>query len=321
MHWSKLLAALAGACLLPLQPVFAHGFAGPHMFISTLLIDDPNVADEASLPTFSFLPQPTDGGVTPGLYALEFELDKRITENFGLSVAGGYQWLRTPGSKTFQGWENLEGTAKYKLYVNPEHEFMLSVGVSREFARTGTTGVNGAAIDNDDTSSTSPTVYFGKGFGDLPIGYLRPLAITGTLSYTIADKKLKVVGSDPDTGDAVFNNGIWNQWSGGLSLQYSMRYLQSQVKDFGFSEFVNRLTPVVEFAWSSPASQPNQGSTQYLFGVGVNYTAQTYALTVEALIPGNKQTGSHVGVIAQFHLYFDDLFPNSLGKPVVSWFQ
>ena len=65
MHCSKFLAALAGASLLPLQPVFAHGFAGPHMFISTLLIDDPNVADEASLPTFSFLPQPTDGGLAP----------------------------------------------------------------------------------------------------------------------------------------------------------------------------------------------------------------------------------------------------------------
>ena len=57
-----LLAALAGASLLPIQPVFAHGFAGPHMFVSTLIIDDPNVADEASLPTFSYLPQPSDGG-------------------------------------------------------------------------------------------------------------------------------------------------------------------------------------------------------------------------------------------------------------------
>jgi hypothetical protein len=49
MHWSK----LAGACLLPLHPVFAHGFAGPHMAISTLLIDDPNVADEASRSSIS----------------------------------------------------------------------------------------------------------------------------------------------------------------------------------------------------------------------------------------------------------------------------
>ena len=321
MHRPILFAAFAGAGLLPIQAAFAHGFAGPHMFISTLLIDDPNVADEASLPTFSFLPQPTDSGPAPGLYALEYEFDKRITENFGGSVAAGYQWLRTPGAKTANGWENVEATLKYKFYVNPEHEFMASVGVSREFARTGANGTNGAVLGFDDSSSTTPKIYWGKGFGDLPIGFLRPFAITGTLGYTIADKKLKVIGSDPDTGDPLFNNGNANQWSGGVSLQYSMRYLQSQVKDVGLPEFVNRLTPVVEVAWSSPASRPNQDSTQYLIGAGVNYTAQAYAVTVEALIPGNRQTGSHMGVIAQFHLYFDDIFPNSLGKPIVDWWN
>jgi hypothetical protein len=106
-----------------------------------------------------------------------------------------------------------------------------------------------------------------------------------------------------------------------LSLQYSMRYLQGQVKDLGLPEFVNRLTPVVEVAWSSSASRPSQNSTQYLVGVGVNYTADWYGVGVEALIPGNRQTGSHVGVIAQFHLYFDDLLPHSLGKPIFEWFQ
>jgi hypothetical protein len=319
---NRFLAALAGAALLPAHVAFAHGFAGPHMFISTLLIDDPNVADEASVPTFMWLPQPTEGGgPAPGLYSLDFEFDKRITENFGFSIGDGYQWLRTPGAKTANGWGNLEAGLKYKPYVSAEHEFMLSVGLFREFARTGATGANGAALDIDDSSSTTPTIFWGKGFGDLPIGYLRPFAITGTLGYTVADKKLKVTGTDPVSGDPLFNNGISNQWSGGLSMQYSMRYLQSQVKDFGLPEFVNRLTPVVEVAWSSPASKPNQSSTQYLIGAGINYTAQNYAVTVEALIPGNKQTGSHLGVIAQFHLYFDDMFPNSLGKPIVNWWQ
>ena len=226
-----------------------------------------------------------------------------------------------PGAKTANGWENLEATLKYKVYVNPEHEFMLSLGVSREFARTGANGTNGAALDNDDSSSTTPKIYWGKEFGDVPIDFLRPLAITGILGYTIPDKKLKFTGSDPVTGDPLFNNGLSSQWNGGLSLQYSMRYLQTQVKDFGFPEFVNRLTPVVEVAWSSPASKPDQDHTQYLIGTGINYTAQSYAVTVEALIPGNKQTGSHVGVIAQLHLYFDDLFPTYLGKPIVGWFH
>jgi len=86
---NRFLAALAGAALLPAHGAFAHGFAGPHMFISTLLIDDPNVADEASVPTFMWLPQPTDGDTTPALYNLEFEFDKRITENFGFSLSDG----------------------------------------------------------------------------------------------------------------------------------------------------------------------------------------------------------------------------------------
>ena len=317
----KSLAAFAAASLLPAPSAWAHGFAGPHMFISTLLIDDPNVADEASLPTFFYLPQPADGGAAPKLYNVSFEFDKRITENFGFSISDGYSWLPMPGVGTASGWQNLEATLKYKAYVNPEHEFMLSVGVSREFARTGATGANGATLDNDDSSSTSPSIYWGKGFGDIPVPLLRPLALTGTLSYTIADKKLKIIGTDPDSGDLLYNNGTSNTWSGGLSLQYSFRYLQSQVKDYGWPEFVNRLTPVLEVAWSSPASKPNQDSTQYLFGIGLNYTAESYAVGVEALIPGNRQTGSHAGVIAQCHLYFDDLFPNSLGKPIVSWFK
>ncbi len=316
MRPDHLVAGLALGAIALSHHAAAHGFAGDHMFVSTLLIDDPNVADEASLPTFSDLSQSADGGPAPRAYGLNFEFDKRITDNFGFAVGSGYNWLTQPGTKTANGWSNLEITLKYKPYVSAAHEFMVSVGVQRELARTGANGMNGAVLDNDDSSSTTPLIYFGKGFGDLPIGFLRPLALTGELGYTIADKKLKV---DPANGSAV-NNGLSNAWTGGLSLQYSLRYLSSQVKDYGLPDFVNRLTPLVEVSWSSPASRPTQDSTYYLIGAGVNYTTTNYALSVEALIPGNRQTGSHLGVIAQFHLYFDDLLPGSLGKPIVDWF-
>jgi hypothetical protein len=316
MNPRYLLSTLTVSAMALTNHAHAHGYAGDHMFISTLLIDDPNVADEASLPTFSFLPQPTDGGPAANQYGLEFEWDKRITENFGFAIDSGYNWLTQPGAKTANGWNNLAVTLKYKPYVNADHEFMLSVGVQRDFARTGANGTNGAVLDNDDSSSTTPTIYFGKGFGDIPIGWVRPFALTGELGYTIADKKLKV---DPVSGDPV-NNGMSNAWSGGLSLQYSIRYLSSQVKDYGLPSFVNRLTPVVELAWSSSASRPSQDTTQYLWGIGINYTATDYAFGLEMLVPGNRNTGSHLGVIAQFHLYFDDLLPHSLGKPIAEWF-
>jgi hypothetical protein len=91
------------------------------------------------------------------------------------------------------------------------------------------------------------------------------------------------------------------------------------VRDIGLPPFLRAVTPIVELAWSSPASGPSTQGPQYLFGVGVNYLARSYAVGVEALIPANGQTGRAVGVTAQLHWYFDDLFPNSLGKPVLSW--
>src|SRR6201994_255054 len=261
MNRPCLLATLAAGIPAAAPHAYAHGYAGDHLFVSTLLIDDPFMEDEASLPTFSYLPQPGSDPV-PNQYAVNFEFDKRITETFGFAINDGYTWLTRPGDKTANGWNNLVVTLKDQVYVNAPHEFVISVGVQRVFARTGANGSNGAVLGNDDSSSTLPTLYFGKGFGDLPIGILRPLALTGELSYWIADKKLKV-----DQTGAPINNGISNRWSGGLSLQYSMRYLSSQVKDYGFPAWVNRLTPLVDLSWSSPASKPTADVTKYLWGV------------------------------------------------------
>jgi hypothetical protein len=316
MQSRYLFVPLAIVAMASPNHAWPHGFAGDHMFISTLLIDDPNVADEMSLPTFSYLPQPVSGGPAPNQYGSGFEYDKRITETFGFALNEGYTWLTQPGDKTANGWQNLIVTLKWKPYVSPGHEFMMSLGVQRVIAGVGAQGPNGATIDNDPSSSTIPTFYFGKGFGDVPVGWIRPIALTGELGYQIADEKLKGNAVSPSG----YNNGISNGWTGGLSLQYSIRYLSAQVKDYGLPDFVNKLTPVVELTWSTPASKPTQDTTQYLFGVGVNYTATNYAVGLEALIPGNRASGSHLGIIAQFHLYFDDLFPHSLGKPIVEWF-
>jgi hypothetical protein len=241
MRSSLKYAMLGVSALAFCHQANAHGFAGDHMFISTLLIDDPNVADEASLPTFQFLPQDAGNGQTSYNSNLGIELDKRITENFGFALNDGYTWLTQPGNKTANGWNNLVVTLKYKPYVSAEHEFMLSVGVQQEFARTGANGTNGATLGNTDSDITSPTIYFGKGFGDLPIGPLRALALTGELAYNFANVRLQ----EDQFGNAL-NNGNPNTWTGGLSLQYSMRYLSSQVKDYGLPDFVNKLTPVAD---------------------------------------------------------------------------
>ena len=63
---------------LPLSNAFAHCFVGARFFPATLLIDDPCVADEMSLPTVSWS---KTGDVPPATeWDIEVEISKRIAE-------------------------------------------------------------------------------------------------------------------------------------------------------------------------------------------------------------------------------------------------
>lgn len=305
-------AAFAAACLLA-SPAAAHAIAGARVFPVTLTIDDPGVADEASFPTVTY--QHGDGAVQEVDLGAEF--DKRITEDFGFALNDGTVIQDTEHDKTRVGANDLVITGKYQAFISAPHELIVSIGVIREFGHTGTTHTGA-----DIYGSTAPTLYFGKGLGDLPIGALRAFALTGEFSYAVADRELKSVAPPPAlppvTGLAAaqFNNGYANRWSGGLSLQYSLPYLVSQVRDLPIPGFFRHLVPLVELAWSSPAATPSNQPTQLVAAPGAIWMGQWYQVGVEALIPCNRASGSHVGLITQFHVFFDDLLPHSLGRPV-----
>jgi hypothetical protein len=299
--------ALAGVGILTAasQQADAHAVAGNRVFPVTLTMDDPGVSDEASVPTFQY--QRDDSSGTPtDKYGWNFEYDKTVTQNFGLGLNWGYNLNSVHGGKTAGGFQNLTLTAKYQTYVNAPHEFIMSLGVVREFGGTGNTN-QGA----DRFGSTEPTIYMGKGLGDLPIGALRAFAVTGELGYNFQDVKQN------STND---NQGGQNGVDAAISIQYSMPYLQSQVKDYGLPDFFNHLIPLVELTWNVPTGGVLTPSpTTFQIAPGVIYMADTWEFGVEALIPGNTAAGTHVGVIAMFHMFFDDMFPNSLGKPLVDW--
>ena len=91
------------------------------------------------------------------------------------------------------------------------------------------------------------------------------------------------------------------------------------MRDLGLPRFLTGLIPLLEVTWTSPASSPNAQRTAWTFAPGVIYMADTYQVGLEALIPANKGAGTTVGAIAQLHLFFDDLFPTTLGKPLLDW--
>ncbi len=316
--------AAALLCAAP-QAALAHAIAGARVFPVTLTLDDPGVADEATLPQFNEQRSGAQGGPGPvETVNLGLEYDKRITRNIGFVLNDSFTVAHTEHDKTRTGWQNLVVTGKGTVLVDAPHELIVSLGVIRTFGHTGTAHVGAA-----EYGATAPTIYLGKGLGDLPVQALRPFAVTGELSYSVADRELKSVAPPPPAslttigaGAAAvtqFNNGYANRWSGGFSLQYSIPYLQSQVRDTGMAPFFRHLVPLVEVAWSSPAASPGNQPAQFTVAPGAIWLGRAYQVGLEALIPGNKAAGSNVGVILQLHLFLDDLLPNSLGRPIADW--
>jgi hypothetical protein len=291
------LAAVAGAaCLAGSPAVSAHAVVGDRIFPATLTVDDPGVGDEFDT-QFGHIKTPDDNGDSMNVNTVSYEWDKLITQNLAFSVSSDYVSQNAPNGGSAKGWDNVTVGAKYLVYANARHEFMASIGLEAELGGTGAKAIG------DSFSTLSPTFYFGKGFGDLPtsLSYLRPFAVTGELG--------------PNLTTASSDNGP-NSFGWGFTLQYSIPYLQTQVKDLGLPQPFSNLIPVVEMPMSTCTAGACAGQTTGFINPGVLWLNRYGQFGIEAQIPVNRASGTHVGVLFDAHLYFDDIFPNSLGKPL-----
>lgn len=194
----------------------AHGVVGERFFPATITTDDPFAADELALPTISLGNHEED-------YA--FEYTKLIVPHVSFSFGGGYVDAHPPGDVRAVGWENLEFTPTWQFVTDADSEFVASAAVSVEI------GGSGSAAVADKFTTTTPKILFGKGFGDLPdsLAPFRPVALTGVVGYAIPGTRTaaKVI-----------------EWSG--AFEYSLLYLQNNVRDVGLANVLARVTPVVE---------------------------------------------------------------------------
>lgn len=293
---------LAIALLLPNAPALAHGFAGQRFFPATLTTDDPFVADELSLPTVSTIRNPGPGGGQE--IDISADLAKRITPNFGLSIGETWQHF----SNASPGFSNLAVRAKYQLLVNAPHEALLAVGVDAEIGGSGSKRIHAERF-----STVTPTLFYGKGMGDLPdsMKWLKPFAITGTIGVGFPTQTSTVV--DPDTGDVERHSNTLNT---GVAIEYSLQYLQSAVQDIGLPAPFNRMIPLVEFNFSTPFNRGHSGQTLGTINPGLVWAGRYFQIGAEAIIPANNRTGRNVGGIIQLHFFLDDLFPTSIGRPI-----
>jgi hypothetical protein len=303
LHHGRLarLSLAAAIVIAQTSSALAHGFAGDRFFPATILTDDPFVASEISLPTFTLDPTQSDGSRE---FDIGPDLSMLITPNWDFTIGSQWQHIRTPGQPTVTGWGGLTTGTQYQLFINAPHEAMALAGFNVTWANTGN-----LAVGAPDFTTLSPTIDFGKGFGDLPdsLPWLKPFALTGNLSVDFPTKTQSMGMLNPN----VFNYGF--------AIEYSIPYLQGEVRDIGLGPPFNRMIPLVEFALSSPFNRGFSGTTTGTVQPGVIWAGQYFQVGAEMIIPTNSLSGHGIGGVVQLHFYLDDLFPHSIGRPISQW--
>ena len=306
-----------GLCILSLSlaasPVAAQEVIGKRFLSDTLVISEPFVEDELSLPSILHIRRPaTDSAPRTLVTNMAAELKKRLTPSLELSVAGGLTHLDPDGKPTLTGFDNLQLGLKYQYFISEAHELVLSAGVVWEIGGTGRTATGAESFD-----VVNPALLFGKGLGDLPdtLSVLKPLAIEGVLGAVIPTQASTRVskGASGTGGPAVDRHPDLLQW--GLVVEYSLPYLQTHVRNLGLPAPLNRIFPLVEFDLQTALDRGVAGRTTGTANPGLVWAVGNVQVGLEAVLPLNDRTGKTLGVRAFLRVDLDTFLPG-LGRPL-----
>jgi hypothetical protein len=298
--WFSLIISLSLVLLMPVSS-FAHGLAGKRFFPTTFQVDDPFISDEFSV-LIDHIKQ--SGGEPNKLTEMDIDYSKRILPHFGLEFHEAYVHLGSNDDGSANGWDNLGIGAKWQFLTNEEHELILSAGTDIDIGGTGAHQIA------ESFSTITPAIFFGKGLGDLPesVTFLRPFAVTGMVGPSFPTRRTNVTEEGTEHNPTVLN------WA--FTVQYSLMYLETFVKDIGLGKPFNRMIIVTEFPMQTNLSRDSKGLTTGTINPGIVWAGKFMELGIAAEIPINSHSGKAVGVLGLIHLFIDDLFPKSIGGPI-----
>jgi hypothetical protein len=123
-----------------------------------------------------------------------------ITKDWSVFFTESFRILDDANRGRRSGFDNLVIGTQYQLYTKPEHQFIVTVGGTAAIGGTGAPGIASSF------STLTPTVFRGKGFGDLPdsVAWLRPLTVSGTIAVAVptASTTLTSLGTTDSYADA-----------------------------------------------------------------------------------------------------------------------
>lgn len=293
---SAIVLALVLGIAIPARECLAYTAAGDRVFPALGILPQIAPGDEFYAWAWTV---PLAGG-PPGspneATNLGAVLDKTITDDLGITINESWFRLDRVHAGSFDGFANLQTEVKYEPIDDQLHEFVMTLGLNREWGGTGALHIGAYPA-----GATEPRVYFAKGLGDLDIGYLRPLAVEGFVGYQFADAAPR-----PNLVDT------------GFAVEYSIPYLQSKVQSLDLPGWVRGLTPITEALFTIPGGRSFGARTTALIAPGVSYGGQGWEFLIEALVPATNATAAGAEVRAQLHLSLDYLFSETIGRPLFS---
>ena len=251
---------------------------------------------------FGFIEEPAEGG-EPAVNEseLEIEFSKRITDRFAISFGGALVHLDPDGTSSNTGFRNIEFGIRQQVLTLPDWESVATLQLGFELGDSGNRDVEAESF-----SIISPGLFYGIGAGRLPesVSILRPFALSGFVNADIPTEKRSA-------GEKTSVSVSW-----GFALQYSFEYLQTNVMDFGIPSPLDRFVAIVEFDLQDCVRRCGGAGTSGSVNPGLIWLGDSFELGLSARIPINDASGDDPGVFALLHFFVDDIFPNSLGRPI-----
>src|ERR1700676_4239022 len=114
-----------------------------------------------------------------------------VTKDWGVFFTETFRIWDVANKGRLSGFDNLVIGTQYQLYTDPEHQFVFTVGSTAAIGGTGAPGIASSF------STLTPTIYIGKGFGDLPdsVAWLRPLTISATVAVAVPTDALHLIST------------------------------------------------------------------------------------------------------------------------------
>ena len=272
-------ALFAFAVILMPGVALAHGFAGKRYFPPTIEIEDPFAADEMHL--FAGKRPARDGPGSRRASVLSVGASTELFDGFGVGIQSEYRAPNENLGPVRNGADNVSVLIKKELQIDDRNEWAVTAALGVELGGTGAAGASRATI-------FSPSVFYAKGFGNLAPEQWRwrPFALTGVLALDSATDR---------------QQPMMLRW--GFTVQYSLLYLQTHVRDLALSAPFDRMVPVIEVPLRTCLNNACSGKTYGSVNPGVIWVGPTFNLAFSLVLPINTASGRGVGALLQFQKY------------------